>query len=155
MLRRGAAAALLGKPPPLELSQETRGLTNLRAEEVRSQAMGQVNGIIYEKSYRNQVIDADIISAFLEIPSDEAIMKLMGHMSLARDPQRRKVRTNLEVIAAKRLVDISTKGPPRSLWLNDGRKEKDRGIKPCKSSLTTTQSLKRTVTVPLTGSGYS
>jgi hypothetical protein len=45
-----------------------------------------VNGSIYEKSYRNQVIDANIVSAFLETPSDEAIMKLMGHMSLTRDP---------------------------------------------------------------------
>jgi len=42
----------------------------------------------------------------------------MGHMSLTRDPnapaeptsaQRREVQADLEVIAAKRLVDISTK----------------------------------------------
>jgi hypothetical protein len=59
---------------------------NLGAEKVRSQAMGHVNGSIYEKSYRNQVIDANIVSAFLEIPSDEALMKLMGHISLTRDP---------------------------------------------------------------------
>jgi hypothetical protein len=48
--------------------------------------MGHVNGPIYEKSYRNQIVDADIASAFLETPSDEAIMKLMGHMLLTRDP---------------------------------------------------------------------
>jgi hypothetical protein len=48
--------------------------------------MGHMNSSIYEKSYRNQIIDADIVSAFLETPSDEAIMKLMGHMFLTRDP---------------------------------------------------------------------
>jgi hypothetical protein len=42
--------------------------------------MGHVNGPIYEKSYRNQIVDADIVSAFPETPSDEAVMKLMGHM---------------------------------------------------------------------------
>ena len=80
--------------------------------------MGHVNGSIYEKSYRNQVVDADIVSAFLETPSDEAIMKLMGHMSLTRDPnapaeptsaQRRQVQDDPEVVAAKRLLDDSTK----------------------------------------------
>jgi hypothetical protein len=79
--------------------------------------MGHVNGSIYEKSYRNQVVDADIVSAFLETPSDEAIMKLMGHMSLTRDPNapaeptsahRRQVKDDPEVIAAKRLLDNST-----------------------------------------------
>ena len=69
-----------------ESAEEAGGSTNLVAEEVRSQAMGHVNGTIYEKSYRNQVVDADIVSAFLETPSDEAIMKLMGHLSLTRDP---------------------------------------------------------------------
>ena len=100
------------------LNQETCGLTNPVAEEVRSQAMGHVNGSIYEKSYRNQIVDVDIVSAFLETPSDEAIMKLMGHMSLTRDPnapaqptsaQRRQVRDDPEVVAAKRLLDVSTK----------------------------------------------
>jgi Protein of unknown function (DUF3435) len=85
MLRRGAAAALPGKSLPGP-DQEIRGLANLVGEEVRSQAMGHVNGSIYEKSYRNQIVDADIVSAFLETPSDEAIIKLMGHMSLTRDP---------------------------------------------------------------------
>jgi len=37
-------------------------------EEVRSQTMGHVNGSIYERSYRNQIVDADIVSAFLETP---------------------------------------------------------------------------------------
>jgi hypothetical protein len=54
---------------------------------------------------------------FLETPSDEAIMKLMGHMSLTRDPNapaeptsahRRQVKDDPEVIAAKRLLDNST-----------------------------------------------
>jgi Protein of unknown function (DUF3435) len=117
MLRRGAAAALPGKSPP-EPSQKTHTLTNSLAEEARSQAMGHVNGSIYEKSYRNQIVDADIVSAFLETPSDEAIMKLMGYMSLTRDPnapaeptsaQRRQVQADVEVVAAKGLADISTK----------------------------------------------
>jgi hypothetical protein len=85
ILRRGAAAALPGKSPP-DPGHETRSVTNLLAEEVRSQAMGHVNSSIYERSYRNQVVDVDIVSAFLETPSDEALIKLMGHMSLIRDP---------------------------------------------------------------------
>jgi len=48
--------------------------------------MGHVNNSIYEKSYRNQVIDVNIILVFLEIPSDEVIIKLMGYISLIRDP---------------------------------------------------------------------
>ena len=53
MLRRGATEVLPGKPSLAELGQETRGLTNMRTEEVRSQAMGYVNGTMYEKSYRS------------------------------------------------------------------------------------------------------
>lgn len=58
------------------------------------------------------------VGAFLETPSDEALMKLIGHMSLTRDPnapaeptsaQRRQLQTDLEVVSAKRLVDSSTK----------------------------------------------
>jgi hypothetical protein len=85
MLRRAVAAVLPGKSP-LTPSQEARGLTNPVVEGERSQAMGHVNGSIHERSYRNQIVDADIVSAFLETPSDEATMKLMGHMSLTRDP---------------------------------------------------------------------
>jgi hypothetical protein len=79
--------------------------------------MGHVNGTIYEKSYRNQVVDCDIVSAFLETPSDEAIMKLMGHLSLTRDPnapaeptseQRLKVQADPEVVMAKKLLLEST-----------------------------------------------
>jgi hypothetical protein len=71
-----------------------------------------------EWRYRNQIVDADIVSAFLETPSDEAIMKLMGHMLLTRDPnapaeptsaQRRQVQASVEVIATKRQADVSTK----------------------------------------------
>jgi hypothetical protein len=80
-----AAEVLPGQSSPAELGQETRGLTNIRAEEVHSQAMGHVNGTIYEKSCWNQVVKADIVSAFLKTPSDDALMKLMGHMSLTRD----------------------------------------------------------------------
>ncbi len=117
MLRRGSAAALPGKSLPSP-NHEPHGLTNPVAEEVRSQAIGHVNGSIYEKSYRNQIVDADIVSAFLEAPWDEAIMKLMAHMSLTRDPnapaeptsaQRRQVQADVEVIAARKQADSSTK----------------------------------------------
>jgi hypothetical protein len=84
MLRRAVAAVLPGKSP-LTPVQGTCGLTKPLAEGERSQAMGHVNGSIHERSYQNQIIDADIVSAFLETPSDEATMKLMGHMSLTRD----------------------------------------------------------------------
>jgi hypothetical protein len=80
--------------------------------------MGHVNGSIYERSYRNQIVDAEIVSLLLETPSDEMTMKLMGHISLGRDPnapteptsaQRRQIRDDPEVVAAKRLLDVSTK----------------------------------------------
>ena len=92
--------------------------TNLIAEGVRSQAMGHANGTIYEKSYRNQVVDCDIVSAFLETPSDEAVMRLMGHVSLTRDPnapteptctQRCEVQAYPEVVMARSLLQSSTK----------------------------------------------
>jgi hypothetical protein len=92
--------------------------TNLGADEARSQAMGYVNGTIREKSYRNQVVGADIVLAFLESPSNEALMKLMGHISFARDPNApaelistryRKIQADVEVIAANRPISISTK----------------------------------------------
>jgi Protein of unknown function (DUF3435) len=50
--------------------------------------MGHVNGSTYKRSYRNQIVDANIISAFLETPSDEAIMKLMAICS-SREIQTR------------------------------------------------------------------
>jgi hypothetical protein len=88
------------------------------AEGERSQAMGHVNGSIHKRSYRNQIINADIVSVFLETPSDKATMKLMDHISLTRDPntpaeptsaQRRQVRDDPEVVAAKELLEVSTK----------------------------------------------
>ena len=117
MLRRGAAEVLQGKSLPGP-HPEARGIANTVAEGPRSQAMGHVNSTIHEKHYRNQIVDADIVSAFLETPSDEAIMKLMGHMSLTRDlnapagptsAQRRQVQADVEVVAAKKQADISTK----------------------------------------------
>jgi hypothetical protein len=52
MLRRGAAEVLPGKSL-LKPTRKTCSLTDPVVEEVRSQAMGHVNGTIYEKSYRN------------------------------------------------------------------------------------------------------
>jgi Protein of unknown function (DUF3435) len=69
-------------------------------------------------SYRNQIVDADIVSSFLERPSDEAMMKLIGHVSLTRDPnapakptsaQRQQIHDDAEVIKAKKLLGVSTK----------------------------------------------
>ena len=80
-LRPGAAAALPGESPH-EPSHETRYLSNLVREEVCDQAMGHVNRSTYKRSHRNQIVDANIISAFLETSSDGAIMKLIGHMFL-------------------------------------------------------------------------
>src|SRR5438046_2367864 len=86
-------------------------------EDVRSQAMGHMNGRIHECHYQNQVVNANIVTAFLETPSNEAIVKLMGHMSFTRDPntpaeptaaQRRQVQGD-EVVTAEMLLDVSTK----------------------------------------------
>jgi hypothetical protein len=77
-----------------------------------------VNSTIFERSYRNQVVDGDIISAFLETPSNEAIMKLIGHLSLTRNlnapaeptsAQRRKVQADPELVVARSLLNSSTK----------------------------------------------
>jgi len=48
--------------------------------------MGHTSSDIYEHYYRNDVVDADIVAAVLEKPSDQAAMRLMGHVSLTRDP---------------------------------------------------------------------
>jgi Protein of unknown function (DUF3435) len=102
-------------PKPTE---ETSGFTNLVSEEIRSQAIRHVNGTIFEKSYRNQVVDGDIVSAFLETPSDKAIMKLISHLLLTRDlnapaeptsAQRRKVQADPDLVVARSLLYSSTK----------------------------------------------
>ena len=48
--------------------------------------MGHANSAIYDKYYQNDIVDADIVAALLEKPSDQAAMRLLGHVSLARDP---------------------------------------------------------------------
>ena len=53
--------------------------------------MGDVNGTIYEKSYRNQVVKTDIVSAFLHLHN------------VARSKLTSKS------FAAKKLLDIHTK----------------------------------------------
>ena len=72
--------------------------------------MGHRNSEIHDRYYQNQVLDTDIVSAFLDTPSDEALMKLMGHMSLTRDPsapskpslaQYDQARNDAEVVASK------------------------------------------------------
>ena len=119
MLRRAAAGRQCCQvsPSPGPRSGSSH-LTDPVAEEVRSQVMGYVDSSIYKHSYQNQIVNTDIVSAFLETPSDKVIMKLMGHMSLTRDPnapaestsaQRRQVQADLKVVMAERLLDISTK----------------------------------------------
>lgn len=80
--------------------------------------MRHVNGFIFERSYRNQVVNADIVAAFLEAPSDQATMKLLGHMSLIRDPtapfqptqeQRAEVKGDLNVLEAKDRLETARK----------------------------------------------
>jgi len=79
--------------------------------------MGHVNGSIFERSYRNQVVDADIVAAFLDAPSDKATMKLLGHVSLTRDPtapsrptqgQRLEAKGDLDVLEAKSKLETLT-----------------------------------------------
>jgi Protein of unknown function (DUF3435) len=79
--------------------------------------MGHVNGSIHERSYRNQVVEADIVAAFLDAPSDKATMKLLGHVSLTRDPtapsrptqgQRVEAKGDLDVLEAKSNFETHT-----------------------------------------------
>ena len=80
--------------------------------------MGHAHDGIYNKHYQNDVVDADIVSAVLEKPSDEASMRLLGHVALTRDPnaptklsptQRRQVVTCEEVQAANAQYVASNK----------------------------------------------
>ncbi len=48
--------------------------------------MGHAHDGIYNKHYQNDVVEADIVSAVLEKPSDNASMRLLGHVALTRDP---------------------------------------------------------------------
>lgn len=72
--------------------------------------MGYANSSIWEKPYQIDIVDADPVAAVLEKPSDEAAMRLLGHVSLTRDPnapykltdtQRRQANKDPEVQAAK------------------------------------------------------
>ena len=84
VFHRATAAALPGKSD--EPSEETGCFIDLgRREEIHNQAMEHVNKIFYGKCYWNR-IDNGIVSALLRIPSDEAIIKLVNHLSFTRDP---------------------------------------------------------------------
>lgn len=63
--------------------------------------MGYSNSQIYDKYYQNQTLDADIVSAFLDKPSDGALMKLIGHTSLTRDPQAPAKPTSIQCKEAR------------------------------------------------------
>jgi hypothetical protein len=157
MLRRAVAAVLPGKSP-LTPGQGARGLTKPVAEGERSQAMGHVNGSIHERSYRNQIIDADIVSAFLETPSDEATMKLMGHISLTRDPMHLsslllysavKYETTRKLLRRKGSLKLARRRSVIAMGRSLLQREKSRMIRPCKLSSTRTQGLERTTKVSL------
>jgi hypothetical protein len=49
---------------------------------LESEVMGHIGGLALEKSYQNQILDVDIMSAYLEKSSDDPAMKLMGRMAL-------------------------------------------------------------------------
>ena len=48
--------------------------------------MGHARAGIFDRYYRNHIIQLDTQSAFLGVPSRDAMIKLAGHMSLTRDP---------------------------------------------------------------------
>jgi len=48
--------------------------------------MGHARAGIFDQYYRNNIIQMDTQSAFLGVPSRDALIKLAGHMSLTRDP---------------------------------------------------------------------
>ncbi|KAF1810595.1 hypothetical protein P152DRAFT_475428 [Eremomyces bilateralis CBS 781.70] len=54
--------------------------------DMRSFVMGHARASLFERYYRNSVVQLDSVSAFLEVPSNDALIKLAGHMSLTRDP---------------------------------------------------------------------
>ena len=119
MLRRAAAAALTSKTLCTDRFFKTANrVTESAPDGVRNQAMGHSNSQIHDRYYQNQILAADIVSAFLDTPSDEALMKLMGHMSLTRDPQAPskptpaqcdQVRNDPEVKESRKSVEELTK----------------------------------------------
>ncbi|KAF1810113.1 hypothetical protein P152DRAFT_140144 [Eremomyces bilateralis CBS 781.70] len=54
--------------------------------DMRSFVMGHARASLFKRYYRNSVVQFDSVSAFLEVPSKDALIKLAGHMSLTRDP---------------------------------------------------------------------
>jgi Protein of unknown function (DUF3435) len=72
---------------------------------------------IHDKYYQSDIVDADIVAALLEKPSNQAAMRLLGHVSLTRDPNapnsltdfdRRQVAACPEVQEARARWDQST-----------------------------------------------
>lgn len=88
----------------------------MASEPIRNQVMGHSDSNIYHRYYQNQVVDADTVSAFLEEPSNKAVLRLAGHVSLTKDPnaptrltpaQRQEILRDPEVAAAKLKRDRS------------------------------------------------
>ncbi|EXJ77320.1 hypothetical protein A1O3_09546 [Capronia epimyces CBS 606.96] len=94
--------------------------------------MGHAHDGIYQRHYQNDVVDVDIVAAVLEKPSDERSMRLLGHVSLTRDPnaptsltlaQRRQLSSKPEIRAAKEGWLQSTKAIRRDfVTLSKARK---------------------------------
>ncbi|KAF1815641.1 hypothetical protein P152DRAFT_192051 [Eremomyces bilateralis CBS 781.70] len=63
-----------------------RQFSCVAGSDMRSFVMGHARASLFERYYRNSVVQFDSVSAFLEVPSKDALIKLAGHMSLTRDP---------------------------------------------------------------------
>ena len=66
--------------------------------------MGHARAGIFDQYYRNNIIQMDTQSAFLGVPSRDALIKLAGHMSLTRDPT---APTSIQV--DKSVITLNTK----------------------------------------------
>ncbi|KAF1814524.1 hypothetical protein P152DRAFT_447870 [Eremomyces bilateralis CBS 781.70] len=78
-----------GFADPLGLYSYRRGageaIDCVAGSDMRSFMMGHARASLFERYYRNSVVQLDSVSTFLEVPSSDALIKLAGHMSLTRD----------------------------------------------------------------------
>jgi Protein of unknown function (DUF3435) len=119
ILRRTAVAALSSKSYRVEASVASANYKYVEStpSRVRNKAMGHAHSGIHDKYYQSNIIDADIMAALLEKPSDQAAIQLLGHVSLTRDPNapnsltdfdRRQIAACPEVQEARARWDQST-----------------------------------------------
>ncbi|KAK5409142.1 hypothetical protein LTR90_009265 [Exophiala xenobiotica] len=112
VFRRTAASAVSREATPYHASSYAF-LTRVEKapSSVRNQIMGHEHDGIWQRHYQNDVANVDVVAAVLDKPSDESSMRLLGHVSLTRDPnaptrltssQRRQVMLEPEVRAVKK-----------------------------------------------------